>query len=1110
MIVHYPPWYTPLLDRPSNLKEAIDWILRVTRRDGQDKSVSGGNEQQLAKAITELPEFKKAIEAAANKLKESESGINDGSQALEKLQKTDTLKSIIDKLAEGLKAFIGYGGGQGIALVVDPLQQLRKGVLEFMKMMLDKLKSNYAHNEINNTTITSKLSDAAKKVDEKFEEAIEEVSKLVEKSDSLAGVVKKLKDVNHLINKKGVNELASGFKTYLDKVLEAVKGANGIKGKGAEFDTLKSKLDNLLDKFGERSDFSTFKDQVNEAARQLNTARLNHPARTVIEGVTKGIDNMLIPLQKDGYKSSYPLTSTWGTDINSDSTKAAQIFLGCLPLYFYWLTYLYWKCKQPQTEGGWENMAFSGRGGGFALKHFLVGQGYNASHLTTNSRLNGSSIATLLQSLGMTSNASSALPSHTDFLSKLNKKLDEALKASGSLPSTALDDHSLSALFYLCRYYFTGRQIMQSKHPDLKPRPPTSIREMLYWLSGLQFSPHYSDIEKQIHSHIPDEGLHVADSGMSSTATSNGDTLTQSQMKGFLLSSCLSAPGVLGAIQGNSADSTDDKGEPWLYSLFSNSMNLQYPSGPALFNKLSNYAYALQFQLLFLYAQCRSWYSQSYGWQWCRFGQSAHPSRNNSDELASWICKAYNCTLSSCPHNSERCQHIRDCGQKHKSPLQAFLTDNLKGFHVAQQPDPLSTNHLDNHPPGSMCHVPMGFAGALTKDTNATGWYIYYLLDHFCSSPKTSLRQLCEKLSCLTKRTPRTLGDLFGFIWHLNGQLFNNVEILNKLREALNPNPNSVEGFIARLTQLASSLKPSPGDSGIVKALQTMAPVIPFLYQLFTVKPDDFLPVTLFNLAQHCHKVESHSNSFKILHKNPSNSVVTSSHDCSNSPNDLWSLYQPITDPIKNHKECASRNCGGYLYPLTHTFGSAFAPKHASSYLSWVLYLTDDLEIGLQEMIDRFKGLSCTNCDRCVPGSHGSPSCQCPSMVDCAAVLPLFYEYGFTMLYASTLKNTAKRTCQQFHNQLKAVSEGNPLRALLNRIDDFLYMFRFYFFYNLSTFWLCSLAILLYFIFYGIDVLHFKSHVHFPSSHGVPPIGLLTTGRGPALTKLTKLTYFMP
>ncbi|GIX61254.1 extracellular matrix-binding ebh [Babesia caballi] len=544
---------------------------------------------------------------------------------------------------------------------------------------------------------------------------------------------------------------------------------------------------------------------------------------------------------------------------------------------------------------------------------------------------------------------------------------------------------------------------------------------------------------------------------------------------------------------------------------------------------LSGYTYALQFQLYFLYAQCYSTYSLGSGWRACRYGSGVNSSTNGK-RVTSHICSA-GCNKSSnghtiSSHSGAKCTH-NDCGTSdNQSPLQAFLIDNLKGFTHSL---PGSPSHLSNHPTSSMCHVRMGFHPEHLRHNAGTGNYIYSALASFCSGPDTPLRQLCEKLGCLTKRAPRSLGDLFGFIWHLNYQLFNSAQILDKLKEALRTNSNSVEDFIEKLKKSLPSLPSSAEDSGLVKSLKAMASIIPFLYQLFMVKPDEFLPVTLFNVVQHCHKVEHSNNIIKIVHKDSSDSSLTSGHNCSSSPNDLWSLCQPVGPAPGGgedaHAACRGTNCGGYLYSLTHSDGATYAPAYAPVYLSWVSYLVDDLETGLQELFDVFKGLNCSGCTKCVPGSHGSSKdSPCPSIVDCDGVLPLLYRHGFQFYDARWLKGMKsenkngqwewtqndhlKRTCNKFSSQVQSVlSPYAPLATLLESIDSFLYMFRFYFFYNLSSFWLCSLAILLYFIFYGIDVLHVKSHVHLPSSHTVPPIGLLTTGKAPALTKLT---YYMP
>ncbi|GIX63472.1 variant erythrocyte surface antigen-1 family protein [Babesia caballi] len=1076
--------------------------------DSEDNSKGGhnrGNERTLAQAIVALPDFKEAIDAATKKL--TERGDVNVSQTIGNLKGSGTLGELIKKLAEGLSTFIGYGGkGQGIANVIDPLQQLRYGLVKFLYGFLDKLRTL----SVDDKGAIEALGKARMgKPDVSFELAMEQVSQISQSgsnTNNIPDVVQALKNVDQLKqNKDELNTLANGFKNYLNGVLTAVKGKAG--NARTQVEDLCSQLDTLLTSVWQKGDINKQIKNVRDANEKLNFRSLGYPAQPLVEGVKMGTENFLVQLKTDGYKSAYQPTSTWATHFNSNSPKAAQIFLGCLPLYYYWLTYLYWKCRE---NGDWAGQNFTRPD----LKHFMVGMGYNGSYLNAQNRgVNGSRIAALIAALGLSS-AISRQPSHPDFLSELDNSLQSVIGSSVSSNSVSFNDHSLSALFHLCRCYFTGKQII---NPVTERRPPTSIREMLYWLSALQFSPHYSDLEKQIEKHIPNHGLHVADSakvtpsgssgpGSASTPTSTGDTLTRDQMKGFLLSSCLSAPGVLGAIQGNSAN-TD--GEPWLYSLFSNSMKLHYPSGATLFSTVSNYAYALQFQLNFLYIQCRTNYSQSYGWQWCRYGHSAHPGGQKTNELASWICSAPNCgRFPYCAHNSTACDHIKNCGQQNKSsPLQAFLTDNLKGFHVSQKPDPESLNHLDNHPSGSMCHVKMGFTtDTLTKDPNATGWYIYYLLDHFCSGSTTPLRQLCEKFGCLTKRTPRSLGDLFGFIWHLNGQLFKNTRptlqaLAKKLVDAIGQNnqSNAIPQFLFDILKKAAHPSSLSGtsSSGLALSLETMAPAIPFLYQLFVGKEKDFLPAVLFDLKGTTHK------------GSPS---YTGPH------NNLYSLQNP---------ECTGPNCGTYVSPLCYSNGSAFAPRHASSYFSWVLYLIDDFEVGLQVLLDEFTNIDCTKSgcheQKCQsehsPAQHGSsPTCQCDSVVHCGGVLPLLYSNGFSFASAYSLKggvnqSSGKKTCQQFHAQLTAVLAQNeriPLFKLLLTIDSFLYLFRIYFFYNLSSFWIMYVCIVLYIYFLRADLFHLKSHVRFPSSHGIPPIGLLTTGKSTVLKNLTKLTYFTP
>ncbi|GIX64664.1 variant erythrocyte surface antigen-1 family protein [Babesia caballi] len=850
-----------------------------------------------------------------------------------------------------------------------------------------------------------------------------------------------------------------------------------------------------------------------------------------------------------GYKLTYDRTqATWDISFSSDSYRptAAKIFLGCVPLCFYGLSYLYWRCDI-KGNGEWKTSTLTTG----HLGYFMNGQGFNSKQLSgklgtqvvtetmkdkfddfkegistakgmAGQRANKEAAAQGKLGIGdayvpdfrtgtpSTKVAANKNPTYPEYLHALCGKL-----CNGPSAFTPSDDKPLSSIYYICRLYFQGKQKLQSDLPNLKPRPPSTIREMIYFLAALPFSANYGALDTYISDHFKslvknagvkeDYELMIPVADSSSPNTNN--TLSAADLKDYLTTTCLYCPTILGRFQGNSADSKES-GEPWLHRLFSNTQfSLEYPAaGPTLFNALANYAYALQFQLSFLYQQCSLGATQGCCWRQCRYGQSIN-KRSNSQIVQSHICPVKcNQAGHDTGNHPQNCDHKR-CGEEadKRSPLQAFLTDNLRGFSLPQNPDSISA-HLDNHPSGSMCHVKMGFQSTDLR-SSGSGHYIYYTLDHFCGFSNDPLRQLCEKLACLTKRMPRTLGDMFGFIWHLNGQLFHNTrpemaDLIEKLATAFNLGSSLKDAFtsdpysvIVKIWNKIREIKSKPSShtkpSSLSLALAAMAPAIPFLYQLFMMENSESLPGKLYDLRGSSHNGSRH--------------------------NDLVSLRNTV---------CNDANCGPYLYPLTHSEGSAFASSHASTYLSWLVYLTDEFRDSFQNLLDELTNMTCsaaTGCKSCNK-NHGSgpSSCSCDSIAQCGGVLPLLYGNGFQFDYPYTLNgwkyegdwksNTqSKRNYEKFSTQLSNVlSPDAPLAKLLLTIDDFLYMFRFYFFYNLSSFWLCSLLILLYFIFYGIDVLHFKSHVHLPSSHTVPPIGLLTTGKPTVLKDLTKLTYFMP
>ncbi|GIX66237.1 uncharacterized protein BcabD6B2_56730 [Babesia caballi] len=902
---------------------------------------------------------------------------------------------------------------------------------------------------------------------------------------------------------KSLTECPSNLKEAIDWILR-VTGKDGQKSSDNGTQQLANAVTRLLEGVASSSlELNTKLEAIKEA---LKAGSSNGIINALGDGLKKFRDEIKIT-DPTNYKSAYNAQNNWdsafggSTGVPSSSNISpevgAKIFLGCVPLCFYGLSYLYWRCHD---KGAWKHLKLNDRDGS-ALKNFMAGQGFDTKQLKSGEQ--GKKVAEALQNFNGFPTAISGVKSLVEFLKKL-------WPSESSLNPSS---HPLSAVFLCASAYF---QYQRTTKPTQSPQPPSSIRSMLYWLLGLTVTSQFESLLNYFKTVVPSD-FEVAISGSGSGV--GLQTLSPDDLAGNLITSCLSSSWVLGTIQGPGETDT-----PLLHDIYCTS-EFSYPSSrSALFSALCDCSYALQFQLLFLYLQCSRATIHGCAWQDCKYGSGVQP------HTESHICP------STCNSSHTSGNHIANCTHTctGHSPLQAFLSDKLKGFSLAHSS---TSSHMAHHPPASMCYVKMGFNTERIKVSNKTGSDIHNTLRPLCGSDVSPLRQLCEKLSCLTKRTPRTLGDVFGFYAQLIDQLFSSrftmeslvAVIVQSLQTShqphnINTDPYAALTFIEnKVAERVSQPLPQPQlapPSGLARSLLSIYNDLPFWFQLFMVNGSRDLPLALFDLRQQCHK-EGTGNA--IIHNGATDSS-NSNHNCSSHPGDLWSLFSKVSAApggrrTDKHDACRKSNCGGYLFPLSYTKGSTFAPKFAMTYLSWVLYLADDLQNGLQEMLVEFKAVTCGLKS---VGHDQSGNCSCHSVVQCGGILPLLYTNGFTFDTTTLLNGWTKqsggrnwkhetsltRSCQKFHSALSNVlSEGAPLHNLLLAIDEFLYYVRFRFMSLVSSFWLCSLAILLYFTFYGIDVLHLQSHVHLPSSHTVPPIGLLTTGKALALTKLT---YYMP
>ncbi|GIX63306.1 uncharacterized protein BcabD6B2_27410 [Babesia caballi] len=1131
---------------PSNLKEAIDWILRVTGKDGQDSS---GGTEGLAKQVQEL------LEGVINK--NSENALNgvdaDMFKALNNWltnnKGCDNIKTLIDSLAEGLATFIGYQhnnangliGVDGIAASNEPLERLRDAVLGFLAGFLGQLNHRTYQGVLKLNS--SKIPEAIKalnggvgKGQQGFETAIKGADNALTSvtASSITNVWSKLKNVNEL---KGndLGQLSTAFKGYLQNVLGAVAKDGSVsdtrKVRALQSAPVKTVVESLS------TQFSTLVNQVGSQKGPINLGQLQSSIDTVYKthlylqpshltpiktqttahalasAVYSATNGFRRELQKPVYASSYAPAAKWSD--TRDKNKCAMTFLGCFPLYYYGLTYLYWQCKQPKDKGGWAEWTF-GNGNGYELKYFMAAIGFDINQFNSNSGHRVmNSVPSKLPEL-----SSSTGDSFPKFLNKLQSKFNSttALLSSSS-------GHTIPALICIASFYFHCKQ-RQNINTNGEPPPPTTIRQMLYWLTGLTITHQFKSLLGHFTSTVPDK-LAVVVSG-----TKNANvTLTADDLSGHLIPACILCPNILGLIQGNSSD---NDGDPWLHGLFSNKLGLSYPSGLDLFRALCDYVYAVQFQLSFLVQMCISG-SVNGGWQNCRYGKDVLPN-GPVGAVKSWICRIISgCSANNCQHNSSaKCQHTdtkAGCGSNGKaSPLQAFLTDRLEGFrHSTSDPVPSRSpnypNHYANHPKGFMCHVPMGFRNETLRADPVSGYAIFLVLRIFSATNFNPFRQLCEKLVCLAKRTPKTLGDLFGFYWHFTNQVFNKRNIMEdfaKLRGELQDywNPWSVVKKIHKAlsprgdtyANLKKSFESTTGLSRSFKALQSSEALFFFLFQAG-------IPNALDGLASHCHETDVQRV------KNQSQTVIVTKHKkagCSTA-NDLWSLHQgvslkPNRNTLDKHPDCRSANCGGYLNSLTLANGAVFAPKFASTYLSWLVYLTEEFYEWLSGFLGEFRRLTCEVCTpSCNPGktchSTSTNSCTCKSVVWCSGVLSLLYQYGLNFTSTSSLNgqhfqrqtSDTVRTCAKFSQQLREVlakDETAPLWNLIKTIDNFLFYVRIVFLLLIGSGWTLAFVITFKILIIKLDLLHIRSHMHLPISHKILPSALLTTSKASARTKL--------
>ncbi|CDR96138.1 RIBOSOME BINDING PROTEIN-1, putative [Babesia bigemina] len=246
--------------------------------------------------------------------------------------------------------------------------------------------------------------------------------------------------------------------------------------------------------------------------------------------------------------------------------------------------------------------------------------------------------------------------------------------------------------------------------------PPQTIRGMLFWIVGLT---EYGYIER-ITEHVVCilEDINNASSVYQFPDSLDIAALTTSLVTKTLTDSCHFAANFLYRFKHKDVSDA-------FKSFFKNQDNngFYYSPDPAcLLCQLRDYVYAAHHQLQFLKAQCNRDKSHG-GWQDCKYGSDI-----------------------TSPN----------------SPLQAFLTDGCYSD--------FDTYLFD---PGNIClksRVKMGFRYEGLPDESHDGSYLSTILSPTCGGDDPLLT-LSSYLNCLTRRTPRTTGELVSFFHHFGNEL---------------------------------------------------------------------------------------------------------------------------------------------------------------------------------------------------------------------------------------------------------------------------------------------------------------------------------------------------
>ncbi|GBE62957.1 Extracellular matrix-binding ebh [Babesia ovata] len=464
---------------------------------------------------------------------------------------------------------------------------------------------------------------------------------------------------------------------------------------------------------------------LTDALTQLRPQGFQKPSTPTLDSVSRGLSAFA-----GEFGGAYISTYSGAECREADADKYAKVLLSMIPMTHEALNNLANKCG-----GDWRSYKIcklTGDDRDNGLGNYLTKCGFKVSptdglqegELQNHGDMNGEQIHALL-----------------------NSPVDVSVKMliDGKPAENGINVVDLVALFYnmLCRYL----QVCHLKVHE-SPRYPCTVRDMLSWLSGLQYTP--------VADKLPDHCRALLNRKCDDNDAPNRDDAVMAQcINGLpytIAEACSHADLLLIAIQGHGRG-FDLAAYPYSVDFANNTAQLYYPADPdELLEMMRRIICRLCRVLYFLYAQCCRATATTKGWRECHYGRQVPSSH--------WQCNPLNKQATDASHNCPP-----------TSPLQSFLTDScpsLLPHKLSVVDNAIECADCPANLPGQQCLTPLGFWDlGVAASMRRTGRELSKSLGRLCSDADACLFQLCRTLRLLCPSAPQSLGDVFALFSHL-------------------------------------------------------------------------------------------------------------------------------------------------------------------------------------------------------------------------------------------------------------------------------------------------------------------------------------------------------